>query len=224
MTGATAQQVSSELAPSPLPASTLDAAVALMEGAQQGAPVQFTPITSSDDSVPLPIARQVSATAAGDQVTQAASGDPFFLGFAAGTYSPPAGESIDPLLLNCAALLRRRSPDERDLRLRDVPEDHAAADPGAEALGTACPNHLFYTLKVAMGERHQRHAANPAVHWVGVQRPARSTRCSRRSFQPIGSPAIDVHRRHDSDTNEFVSTPVGVMEEGGPNGAQVLTS
>src|SRR5689334_19057566 len=46
---------------------------------------------SNDDSVPLPNKATYTATAQGDVLVAPASGDPFFLGFAGGSYYPPAG-------------------------------------------------------------------------------------------------------------------------------------
>ena len=48
-----------------------------------------------DDSVPLPVRPVVVASDRGDRVIAPASGDPFFLGFAAGNYFPPSGEVLD---------------------------------------------------------------------------------------------------------------------------------
>src|SRR6185295_15629162 len=52
-----------------------------------------------DDAVPRPVAPVIVASDAGDHVVAAASGDPYFLGFAGGSYYPPANERLDPLLL-----------------------------------------------------------------------------------------------------------------------------
>lgn len=52
-----------------------------------------------DDSVPLPIPAVFEAGAEGDTEIAPASGNPFFLSFIAGPYSPPENELVDPALL-----------------------------------------------------------------------------------------------------------------------------
>jgi hypothetical protein len=56
---------------------------------------------------PRPVPAVWKEGADGDQRVEAASGDPFFLGFAAGRYFPPATERIDPELITIAPLQSR---------------------------------------------------------------------------------------------------------------------
>ena len=52
--------------------------------------------------VALPVPAVVRSTAAGDDIVSPASGDPFFLGFAAGPYHPPEGQRLDPAFAELA--------------------------------------------------------------------------------------------------------------------------
>ncbi|MFT4539949.1 MAG: hypothetical protein ACI841_003888 [Planctomycetota bacterium] len=51
------------------------------------------------DSIPLPTPARVKAGAKRDTVIEPASGDPYFLGFAAGPYDPDPSELLDPQLI-----------------------------------------------------------------------------------------------------------------------------
>jgi len=64
-----------------------------------GGAVRWVPITEHVDGAPLPRAERWQDGAEGDVYVGPASGDPHFLGFAAGRYTPAAGERIDPALV-----------------------------------------------------------------------------------------------------------------------------
>ena len=140
-----------------------------------GGPVSVIPIAHTRRGVPLPAPREVLAGAEGDELLAERSGDPFFLGFAAGPYYPPAHERIDPLLLAQVANLRA---DERPavetyafvMFSEHMLPEHAVAlaDAGARVLEF----HPHYTLKVALTpEAIDAVAALPFVRWIGVPRP-----------------------------------------------------
>ncbi len=144
-----------------------------------GAPIlgasTLVPITSQDDSIPLPIGPQVRADDAGDVIESPASGDPFFLGFAAGKRYPAPGESIDPLLISQAqsfygdgrptqetyafAMFQKRITPQRIQELESL---------GARVIGF----HPHYSLKIAFNPAAiDQIAAHPALRWLGVQAP-----------------------------------------------------
>jgi subtilisin family serine protease len=136
----------------------------------QGAPHR-TPIEGVDDGVPLPEPERVRADAAGDVLEAPPSGDPYFLGFAAGRYYPPADERISGELL---AALRSKPVDERGdartyafallskrISAARVAQLEAA---GARVLGF----HPHYALKLAFEpEALAELAALDFVRWIG---------------------------------------------------------
>jgi hypothetical protein len=128
-----------------------------------------------DDSIPLPIAAAAETTPQGDVRRSPASGDPYFLSFAGGTYAPPSGERIDPALL---AALQSVYPDGRPsptayafvmFDRRITPGRLAELElAGARVLGF----HPWYAVKIAVPPMLlDQVAALPFVHWVGVARP-----------------------------------------------------
>ena len=161
-------------------------ALALQSSDSYGPPARSTPPaehlpapqmeSALDDSVPLPIPAVVQANDAGDRVLEPASGDPFFLGFAAGKHYPPAGERVDPLL---EAALAREFADGRPERVswgfvmfskRITP---ARLDALRLAGARVIEFHPHYTMKVALGaDALARIAALDFVRWVGVPRAA----------------------------------------------------
>jgi hypothetical protein len=127
-----------------------------------------------DDSIPLPNPPLYETTPEGDVLVQPESGDPYFLGFAAGRHYPPEGERIDPLL---AAQVQAAYLDGRPLQQtyafamlskRITPERIAQLEAlGARVLGF----HPHYTLKLALpASSIDALAAHDAVHWVGLPR------------------------------------------------------
>jgi hypothetical protein len=139
-----------------------------------GAPVPTEHIEALDDAIPLPSAKQVNSGIDGDQVTEPESGDPFFLGFAAGPYFPPAGERVDPALYAQAATSYMGGRPNAEtyafamFNKRITPERVAEL----EALGARVLQfHPFYTLKLAVPATSIDSVANhPAVQWLGTAR------------------------------------------------------
>ena len=143
-----------------------------------GGEVTIVPLRAAErasDGVPLPTAPRVQPGLAADTVVESASGDPFFLGFAAGDYRPPASERIDPQL---TMQLRSEYTDGRPadqtyafvMFSQRMTETRVAAlqEAGARVLGF----HPHYTLKVALAPSAvDEVSALPFVRWVGVPRP-----------------------------------------------------
>jgi hypothetical protein len=121
--GTERQAVPSSLQPEARPATSAGGAetqvAALDRDGRDGGEGQSALAVHSDDSVPLPIAAVWRETAHGDILESPPSGDPFFLGYFAGSYYPPAGEAIDPQLL--------ASIDASQLALRPNGETYAFA-------------------------------------------------------------------------------------------------
>lgn len=138
-------------------------------------PLRHIPIDQARDDVRLPVPAIRRAEDTGDVTLENATGNPFFLGFAAGDYFPPAEERIDPLL---RALFEEGREDGRTentvyafvmFAKRITPEresDLSAA--GARIIGF----HPHHSLRVALPEAALKQvAALPFVRWVGLQRP-----------------------------------------------------
>jgi subtilisin family serine protease len=191
-----------------------------------------------DDSVPLPVAPVVSPSDGGDQRVAPASGDPFFLGFAAGDYYPPPGELLDPLLL---ASLPARYDDGRpaaetyafvmfDKRIT-AEREQELADLGVRVLAF----HPHYTLKVALPlSALESVAALDFVRWVGVARPWQKVHPRlAQELQGAGDSALDVYIDvFDSDLGSAsvpMSTPApslirpGGAIESGPDSPRAAT-
>ena len=134
------------------------------------APPQILP-AELDDSVPLPERAVVRSKDAPNAIERPASGDPNFLGFAAGEYSPPKDERVDPELLAAIqpsprdgrpsptiyafAMFERRITPERIAELESM---------GVRVLGF----HPYYALKLAIPvDSFESVAAYPAIHWLG---------------------------------------------------------
>ncbi len=135
--------------------------------APRGVPVEL------DDLVPLPVAEEVKADPAGDRLVRAASGDPFFLGFAAGPYYPPADELIDPRLINTAfgpKLNDGRPANEVFGFVMFQKRMNTESIEQLQALGVRLLGfHPHYSLKAAlpMGKLDQI-VALPFVRWIGA--------------------------------------------------------
>ena len=125
-----------------------------------------------DDSVPLPFGANVVAGEAGDELVLEASGDPFFLSFAAGDKRPSESELIDPRLIAtfesgfadgrpsadsyAFVMFQKRITPERVAQLEEL---------GARVLGF----HPHYSLKVAAPlQQLDQIALLPSVRWVGL--------------------------------------------------------
>jgi serine protease AprX len=127
---------------------------------------------NESDAVPLPNAAIYEVGEGADREVAPASGDPFFLGFAAGKHFPAAGERIDPRLVEiCASLPQDGRGDARtygfvmfqkrmtEARVRELESF------GAKVLEF----HPFYTLKVSFDPARLDQLANlDFVRWVGA--------------------------------------------------------
>ncbi len=169
-----------------------------------------------DDSIPLPIPARYRATPNGDVMTAPASGDPYFLGFASGNYSPPAGERIDPELLAqvrttytdgrpaptvyAFVMLEKRVTDARIAEIEGL---------GAKVIGF----HPNYALKVAMSPSALESIASlDFVHWVGVPKRWQKVHPTLAKSLSAANPSamLDVYVDvYDSDMNSSSEiTPV----------------
>lgn len=212
----------------PLPAPPADSESERTEGIDGGAgtrvPVQL------DDAVPLPGERVVVPGPQGDVVVAAASGDPYFLGFAAGEYRPAPGESIDPemgvALMNLGrdqrpalapfgqpvygfVMLKKRLTPERLQELEGL---------GMRGLGM----HPHYAIRAAIApEAIPAIAAHDAVRWVGVARPWQKAHPHLVEVLKARADTADVPlvvSVFESDLGEAsIATPSGVATMGGPD-------
>jgi hypothetical protein len=183
-----------------------------------------------DDSVPLPVPALIAPGPDGDRVLAPASGDPYFLGFAAGRYFPPVGEKLDPALNQVlAAHYGDGRPQQQTyvfvlFQKRITPERIAALEAlGARVLGF----HPHYALKVAAGvESIDAIAASDFVRWVGLPRtwqkihPAFAAAAAEVADGQLMEAWISVH---DSDLGpQSVERVIGTVEQGGPEGVRTL--
>jgi hypothetical protein len=132
--------------------------------------VSMVALRSQPEGVPLPIRAQMEPGPDGDRIVQEASGNPYFLGFTAGSYYPPQGELVDPLIL------RRYRPDS-DLRPGDFTyafvmfSERMTADRLAQLESAGCRllgSHPHYTMKVALSSAALSEVSTlPFVRWVG---------------------------------------------------------
>lgn len=182
------------------------------------APVMDAELQSDD--VPLPVPAVWRSEAEGDVMLAPPSGDPFFLGFAAGKHYPPAGERIDPELARNAT---RRANDARptsDTYAFVMFSKRMTAERVAELRGIGVrvlDFHPFYTLKVALApELVERVGALDYVRWIGVAR--RWQKVHPRLLEELDRLApgarIAVHvNLFESDLcAESRATPVGSVE------------
>lgn len=158
-----------------------------------------------NDEIPLPEAAIVEPGPNGDVVVRPATGNPFFLGFAAGNHYPADGQRIDPLLGEALAgfggdmrpepvvygfcMFSKRITPRRIARLEEL---------GVKNLGF----HPHYTLRVAMPPEAIPSLANlDFVRWVGVA----------RDWQKV-HPALD-HEYAKWDATTKVATFINVFED-----------
>jgi hypothetical protein len=133
---------------------------------------RFVPVELRDDSVPLPNPPLYEVGDAGDREVAPASGDPYFLGFAAGKHFPPAGERLDPELAQIVATLPRDGrPEARTYAFvmfsKRMTEERVRE---LESLGAKVIEfHPFYTLKVSFDPaRIDQLASLDFVRWIGA--------------------------------------------------------
>ncbi|MBL8899160.1 MAG: S8 family serine peptidase [Planctomycetes bacterium] len=181
-------------------------------------------ILEQDRSVPLPIERRVRPGTGSDIVEAEAAGDPFFLGFVAGPYSPPADERLDPQLL---AKHRARPQDRRPadeiyayvmLAERYTPAlEDELRDLGARFLEFV-PHHSFRAAIRA--DRLENIAYHRAVRWVGAARTWQKLepRLQARLMDAAPTEVLDiVVNLSESDLcADSTSKTIGVLFEGGP--------
>lgn len=184
------------------------------------------PIAAVDDGVPLPSAPETRAGEFGDELLTPASGDPFFLGFAAGPYYPPADERVDPELVATAVMFPDDGRPAREVfafvmfNQRMTSERVAALEAlGARVLGFQ----PHYCLSVAFPADALGEIADlPFVRWLGVAQPWQKVHPVLLRELASRSPAdelelwIDVH---DSDLGPDASSEVfGRAVESDPGG------
>lgn len=228
------QETDAQAPRAPKPAVVSDPAVyaprprverAASRAGDQGAP-QRTPIEGLDDSVPLPEPERVLAGAAGDVIEAPPSGDPYFLGFAAGRYYPPADERISADLLAALrsqpvdgrgdertyafALLSKRISAERVAQLEAA---------GARVLGF----HPHYALKLAFEpEALAELAALDFVRWIGPAPRWQKLhpRLSARAEAARDGESLEVWINvFESDLGpDATRTPLGSSGSGAPEG------
>ena len=174
-----------------------------------------------DDAIPLPEPAQWEECAGGDRRVAAPSGDPFFLGFASGSYYPAADERLDPQLALAAwAPTRDARPDDVTYGFvmfskRMTRERFAAL----ERLGARVLEFQpFYCVKAALPRtRLDEVAALDFVRWVGVARPQQkldvglaSSIAALHGAEPLAV-VIDVSESDLCAASSSVA--VGVVEE-----------
>ena len=229
--GLNAQQVSNPLLPAAEPARA-PASEAGPGVTVAGGEVRILPIESRDQSPRLPNPAVVRASDDGDMLIEPKSGDPYFLGFAAGAYYPPEGERIDPELIAAISTERRDG--------RPTPETYAYVmlqgritedvvgkleARGARVLGY----HPSNSLKVAVRTAAALNLSEmPEVRWIGVPKdwqkmhPVLSRELAGK-FEDPHAEDVDIYISvYDSDLNEkSVSEAVGSARILDPQGLRV---
>ncbi len=161
------------------------------------------PVEATSDEVPLPIPPVLEGGPDGDRLVAEASGDPYFLGFAAGPYFPPSDELVDPALLAsytrgidgrpgdftyAVVMFSKRMTNERLAQLEAA---------GCRLLGF----HPHYTVKVAIPmEAIDSISTLPFVRWVGAPQ-------TWQKLSPHSRELTDV-----ADENELMPFHVSVWE------------
>ncbi|QDU69748.1 S8 family serine peptidase [Engelhardtia mirabilis] len=142
-------------------------------GIDRGLP-RIEPAHFADD-LPLPQRAVYAPGDLADELVAEGSGDPFFLGFSAGPYRPPAGERVDP------ALVDRIFSGSTDGRPEPVTYAYvmlnkrvnAARMAELEAAGArviAFRPHQAFSVALTDAALAQL-TDHPAVHWLGFARP-----------------------------------------------------
>ena len=165
-----------------------------------------------DDSIPLPIPAIVEPGSDGDRIVQESQGDPFFLSFIAGPYSPPETELVDPVLLAmngqfgdarpgndtfAMVMFKKRITEERLAELRAM---------DCRILGF----HPHYTLKVAIPvDRVLDVSILDYVRWIGPPQTWQKVHPALRLELEDKAPGdqVDIYVNvFESDMNENSST------------------
>ena len=187
--------------------------------------VEIQPLGALDDAIPLPVPAVWQPGASGDTLIAPASGDPFFLGFAAGPFHPPEEERIDPALSAIASALpsdgrpaqetyafvmfKKRITDERIAQL---------ADAGARVISS----HPHYCLKVALAPEAIANVAGfDFVRWIGA--PKTWQKLHPHLGAALAAPDLGATLElwvnvYDSDLNPAATTiPVATGHEADPS-------
>ncbi len=139
-----------------------------------GAHAVAVPVELPDDALPLPVPAQWGTSAGADVMLAPAQGDPYFLGFAAGKYYPPADERLDPeLALTAANLARDGRPTQTTYAFAMFNKRMTEARfEQLRALGARVLEfHPFYTVKLAVSaDALDTLAGLDFVRWLGAPR------------------------------------------------------
>ncbi|MCB9882608.1 MAG: S8 family serine peptidase [Planctomycetes bacterium] len=193
---------------------------------------EFREITTVDPALPLPRPAQVIATDQGDVLVQPKSGNPHFLGFAAGPYFPPAGERLDPGLLavSTEGSLERHPSGElyafAMLERRITPELWSEF----ERLGVRILDfHPWHCLRIATTpERLALLTSHPAVHWVGLPRTWQKVHPYLEQILQASRPRdvldviVTVHESDLGPTSQAIPVGEGFATETNAGGSAVL--
>ncbi|MEZ6017089.1 MAG: S8 family serine peptidase [Planctomycetota bacterium] len=219
------------LAPLPVVESASAAQFPLVNSGQEltGGEVRWVPIPTPSDEAPLPIGPRIQEGADGDTLVAPGGGDPFVLGFAAGSYAPPAGERIDPALVaRFAALGDDGRPQAETYAFvmfeRKITADRVAAleAVGARVLG----HHPLNCVRVALQEGSLAGlSALDFVRWVGLAQPWQKVHpelTARLADESLESIQVIVSV-FESDLNEAsIQTPFGSVQLTSPEGPESL--
>lgn len=193
--------------------------------------VHWVPIADHDDSAPSPLGERWRDGATSDVYVGPGGGDPYFLGFAAGTYTPPAGERIDPALLARFAQLGHDGRPEPETYAfvmfeRRITAARVAAleAHGARVLG----HHPHNCVRIALQEGSLAGlSALDFVHWIGLaQSWQRVHPALNAALADEAQSALDVVISvFESDLCEAsVSRPFGTVQLTSPEGQESLPS
>jgi hypothetical protein len=177
----------------------------------------FVPIARTDDAVPLPNPPLYEIGEGGDREIAPASGDPYYLGFAAGKHFPPADERLDPELAQIVAHLPQDGrPQARTYAFvmfsKRMTEERVRQ---LEALGAkAIEFHPYYTLKVSFDPARLDQLTNlDFVRWVGAV----------KTWQKL-HPDVTV-RLDETEPGELIGVHINVFESDlGPASTRVLVA
>jgi hypothetical protein len=194
------------------------------EDGREGGALPALAARYESDAVPAAGRMRAIETPQGDVLIEAAHEDPFFLGFAGGSYYPPEEERVDPLL---AAGLRASYEDGRPAQetyafvmfgKRITPARVAELEnAGARVLGF----HPQSCVKVALAPvAVDAVAALDFVRWIGVPRASQKVHpVLANALANAGEPLQLYVSVHDSDLCAASAfTPIGTSGAGGPEG------
>ncbi len=196
----------------------------------EGGEYFFEAVDASADAPPPPLQAVYEPGPNGDVLVAEASGDPYFLGFAAGPYHPPADERIDPeWLARVQSFYADGRPQQETYAFvmfskRITPERlEQLASLGARAIEF----HPHYSMKVALTPLAIDALAQlDFVRWIGAPRGWQRVHPALTAAIEATAPgkAVDVWINvYDSDLGPAAtSRPAGETRFGDANGEQVL--